>query len=142
MDHIIYDEPVYSPDEINYDCTPEEEADVAISPVVTIESNNVDVDTMQHVLAALDKKRSSVWLEFLTLDKAKSSDGKQRSICKHCHKSSFISDAHYGTQNMQRYLRKCSAYAKHLKNQEGNKANEDDGFVGSYVDWAPTETRA
>uniref|UniRef100_A0A803N5F9 BED-type domain-containing protein n=1 Tax=Chenopodium quinoa TaxID=63459 RepID=A0A803N5F9_CHEQI len=121
MDHIIYDEPVYSPDEIDYECTLEEEADVTISPVVTIESNNVDADTIQPVLAALDKKRSSIWLEFLTLDKAESSDGKQRSICKHCQKSSFISNAHYGTQNMQRHLRKCSAYAKHLKNQGGNK---------------------
>uniref|UniRef100_A0A803MN86 Uncharacterized protein n=1 Tax=Chenopodium quinoa TaxID=63459 RepID=A0A803MN86_CHEQI len=121
MDNIIYDEHVYAPDEIEYECTPEEKANVPISSVVTIESNNVDANTMQPVLAALDKKWSSVWLEFLTLDKAESSDGKQRSIYKHCQKSSFISDAHYGTKNMHRHLRKCSAYAKHLKNQGGNK---------------------
>uniref|UniRef100_A0A803MMI3 Uncharacterized protein n=1 Tax=Chenopodium quinoa TaxID=63459 RepID=A0A803MMI3_CHEQI len=110
MDHISYDEPICSPNEIDYECTPEEEADVPISPVVTIESNNVDADTMQHVLAALNKKRSSVWMEFLTLDKAKSSDGKQRSICKHCQKlPSFPMPIM--EPKCAKTFRKCSAYA-------------------------------
>uniref|UniRef100_A0A803MWX8 BED-type domain-containing protein n=1 Tax=Chenopodium quinoa TaxID=63459 RepID=A0A803MWX8_CHEQI len=130
MDHIIYDEPVHSPDEIEYVCTIEEEAtvhrtekeaNVPISPVVPVESTHVDAHTMQPVFAALDKERSLVWLEFLTLDKAESSDGKQRSICKHCQKSSFISDPRYGTQNMLIHLRKCSAYERHMKNQGVNK---------------------
>lgn len=127
-DHIIYDEPIISPEGTEDECTPEEGANVRTQeeedgdPELTVENNNVS--TMESGFQAVEKKRSLVWLEFLTFDKTESSDGKQRSICKHCQKASFITDPHYGTQNMQRHLRKCSAYEKYMKNQGGNASNK------------------
>uniref|UniRef100_A0A803MRD6 BED-type domain-containing protein n=1 Tax=Chenopodium quinoa TaxID=63459 RepID=A0A803MRD6_CHEQI len=110
------------------ECTPEEEANVrtqeeeASDPELIVENNNVS--TMESSFQAVEKKRSLVWPKFLTFDKTKSTNGKQRSICKHCQKASFISNPHFGTQNIQRHLRKCSAYEKYLKNQGGNGSNK------------------
>uniref|UniRef100_A0A803N767 Uncharacterized protein n=1 Tax=Chenopodium quinoa TaxID=63459 RepID=A0A803N767_CHEQI len=127
-DHVIYDEPIFSPEGTEDECTPEEEANVRTQeeesgdPELTVENNNVS--TMEFGFQVVEKKRSLVWPEFLTLDRTKSSDGKQRSICKHFQKAFFITNPHYGTQNMQRHLRERSAYEKYMKNQGGNGLNK------------------
>ncbi|KAJ8434927.1 hypothetical protein Cgig2_029773 [Carnegiea gigantea] len=57
-----------------------------------------------------DKKRSSVWLDFIVIDGNNFSDGKKRAQCSHCKKATFIAIAQYGMSNMKKHLQKCKAY--------------------------------
>uniref|UniRef100_A0A803MSV9 Uncharacterized protein n=1 Tax=Chenopodium quinoa TaxID=63459 RepID=A0A803MSV9_CHEQI len=50
------------------------------NPELTVDNNNVS--TMESGFQVVEKKRSLVWPEFLTFDKTKSSDGKQRNTGK------------------------------------------------------------
>uniref|UniRef100_A0A803MDE8 Uncharacterized protein n=1 Tax=Chenopodium quinoa TaxID=63459 RepID=A0A803MDE8_CHEQI len=71
-DHIIYDEPIISPEGTEDKCTPEEEANVhtqeeeAGDPEPTVDNNNVS--TMESGFQVVEKKRSLVWPEFLTFE--------------------------------------------------------------------------
>ena len=67
-----------------------------------------------------DKKRSSVWLDFIVIDGNNFTDGKKRAQCSHCKKATFIAIAQYGTSNMKKHLEKCKAY-------QATKASEERG---------------
>jgi len=66
-----------------------------------------------------DKKRSSVWLDFIVIDGNNFSDGKKLAQCSHCKKATFIAVARYGTSNMKKHLEKCKAYQATKASEEG-----------------------
>lgn len=52
-------------------------------------------------------RRSPMWKEYIKIPAEESPDKKERAMCKHCMKATFVSDTHYGTSNMRKHLRKC-----------------------------------
>ena len=55
--------------------------------------NIISIITALDALVEDDKKRSSVWLEFLVIDGTNFSDRKKRAKCTHCKKATFIAIA-------------------------------------------------
>ena len=55
--------------------------------------NSVSIITALETLVEDDKKRSSVWHEFLVIDGINFSDGKKRAKCSHCKTTTFIAIA-------------------------------------------------
>ncbi|KAJ8427566.1 hypothetical protein Cgig2_006637 [Carnegiea gigantea] len=80
--------------------------------------NSISTIIALETLVEDDKKRSSVWLEFLVIDGTNFSDGKKRAKCSHCKKATFIAIAQYETSNMKKHLEKCKAYQA-AKSSEG-----------------------
>jgi len=68
-----------------------------------------------------DKRRSSVWQEFLVIDGASFPDGKKRAKCSHCKAATFIAPLNYRTSNMRKHLEKCKAY------QATKKESQEEG---------------
>ena len=55
--------------------------------------NSISTITTLDTLVEDDKRRSSVWHEFLVIDGTNFSDGKKRAKCSHCKKATFIAIA-------------------------------------------------
>ncbi|KAL4351826.1 hypothetical protein GQ457_06G005140 [Hibiscus cannabinus] len=78
---------------------------------VQVDTNVDDAPESQH----FSKRRSKVWIHFLSLNSTETKDGKERALCKYCKTSSFISNSSYGTSNMQKHLEKCKHYSAYKK---------------------------
>ena len=88
-------------------------------------SNPTSIITDLVSISEDDKRRSSVWQEFLVIDGASFTDGKKRAKCSHCKTSTFIASSNYGTSNMRKHLEKCKAYqATKNASQGGQKRFE------------------
>ncbi|KAL4341247.1 hypothetical protein GQ457_08G016710 [Hibiscus cannabinus] len=81
---------------------------------VQVDFNAVDVPKSQQ----FSKRRSKVWIHFLSLNSIESRDGKEMALCKYCKTSSFISNSSYGTSNMQKHLKKCKHYSTYKKSYD------------------------
>ena len=60
------------------------------SPTIT-DLMAIDVD---------DKRRSSVWPEYLVIEGSNFTDGMKRAKCAHCKLATFIATSNYGTSKM------------------------------------------
>ncbi|KAJ8426297.1 hypothetical protein Cgig2_007528 [Carnegiea gigantea] len=96
---------------LTFSVNPPNHSSLSVTPIPTTTALDAVVED--------DKKRSSLWLDFIVIDGNNFSDGKKGAQCSHCKKAAFIAVVRYGTSNMKKHLEKCKAYQATKASEEG-----------------------